>query len=132
MSRVIGNFLMVRGWRRWKIAKKTKHWLKRPKTVHQKTKFGSKYKWFRTSYLKFVFSKIFFRAYNFSTFVYMFQWTSLELHLSKKCQSQQKLPKKIIHFTIQFRLKNLTSFASINSHWKQYGLATQPKPFWVY
>ena len=88
---------------------KAKHWLKRPKAVHQNTKFEPKYKWFRISYLKLVFLKTFFRACN------TFQWTYSEFHLSRKCQSQQNLPKKITHFTIQFRSKNLTHFTNLNS-----------------
>ena len=34
---------------------------------------------------------------------------------SRKSQSQQRLVKKIIHFTIQFRSKNLTYFTNLNS-----------------
>ena len=34
---------------------------------------------------------------------------------SRKSQSQQKLAKKITHFTIQFRSKNLTHFTNLNS-----------------
>ena len=34
---------------------------------------------------------------------------------SRKSQSQQKLAKKITHFTIQFVSKNLTHFTSLNS-----------------
>ena len=33
---------------------------------------------------------------------------------SRKSQSTQELVKKIIHFTIQFRLKNLIHFMSLN------------------
>ena len=40
--------------------KKKKHWLKRPKAVPQKTKFGPKFKWFKISYLKLLFWKYFF------------------------------------------------------------------------
>ena len=43
-----------------KIWKKKKHWLKRPKAVPQKTKFGPKFKWFKISYLKLLFWKYFF------------------------------------------------------------------------
>ena len=41
---------------------------------------------------------------------FFFMWFS-----SKKSQSQQKLAKKISHFTIQFRSKNLTHFKNLNS-----------------
>ena len=34
---------------------------------------------------------------------------------SRKSQSQQRLVKKITHFTIQFRSKNLTHFTNLNS-----------------
>ena len=34
---------------------------------------------------------------------------------SRKSQSQQKLAKKITHFTTQFYSKNLTHFANLNS-----------------
>ena len=45
----------------------------------------------------------------------MFQWTLSEFFFlnfrfsSKKSQSQQKLAKKVTHFTIQFHSKNLTN-----------------------
>ena len=50
----------------------------------------------------------------------MFQCTSLEFFFNfrfstRKYQSQQKLAKKITHFTIQFRSKNLTHFTNLNS-----------------
>ena len=91
------------GWptlKNWK--KKKKRWLKRPKAVSQKTKFGPKYKWFKNSYLK-----LFFWIF---IFIHKVQWTSSEIFFnfkffSRKSQSQQKLPKKIFHFTIQFRSK---------------------------
>ena len=59
-----------------------------------------------------IFLKIFL-AYNCFIFVQTFQRTSSECLLnsrvsSRKSQSQKKLAKKITHFTIQFRSKNLT------------------------
>ena len=42
--------------------------------------------------------------------VFLFFWFS-----SRKPQSQQKLAKKITHFTILFRSKNLTHFKKLNS-----------------
>ena len=83
-----------------KLQKKKKNWLKRFKAVHQKTKFGPKYKWLKISYFK------------------LFFWKCSKFHLSSKCQSQQKLPKKITHFTIPFRSKNVTHFTNLNSYWK--------------
>ena len=57
-----------------------------------------KNKWFKTSYLEFqIFSDINFR---FS---------------GRKSESQQKLVKKIAHFTIQFHSINLTHFTNLNS-----------------
>ena len=54
------------------------HWLKRPKAVPQKTKFGPKYKGFKISYLQFLFWKYYFRH---TTLVYTFQWTPSEFFL---------------------------------------------------
>ena len=67
-----------------------------------------------------IFLKILFEAYNFFIFVHMFQWTSSESFFnirfsSRKSQRQQKLAKKIAHFTIQFPSKNLTHFTNLNS-----------------
>ena len=45
--------------RRLKI--KIKQWLKRPKAVPKKTKFGPKYKLFKITYLEFLFWKYYFR-----------------------------------------------------------------------
>ena len=42
-------------------------------------------------------------------FFFSFFW-----FFSRKPQSQQKLAKKIIHFTMQFRSKNLTHFKTLN------------------
>ena len=66
-----------------------------------------------------LFLKMLFRAYNFFIFfVQTFQWTLSEFFFnfkfsSRKTQSQQKLA--IVHFTIQFRSKNLTHFTNPNS-----------------
>ena len=67
-----------------------------------------------------IFLKILLRACNAFIFVHTFQWTSSEFFLifrlsSRKSQSQQKLAKKITHFTIQFRTKNFTHFTNLNS-----------------
>ena len=84
--------------------------------------------------------KRFFRAYSFFIFLYTFQWTSSELFFfnfrffSRKSQSQQKLAKKITHFTIQFHSKNLTRFMYLNSRDIENNTLTQhsQKPFWLY
>ena len=67
-----------------------------------------------------IFLKILLWACNDFIYVYTFQWTSSEFFLifrlfSRKSQSQQKLAKKVTHFTIQFRSKNLTHFTKLNS-----------------
>ena len=54
---------------------------------------------------------ILFRAYNFFSSVLLFNFR----FSSRKSQSQQKLAKKITHFRIQFRSKNLTNFMNLDS-----------------
>ena len=76
--------------RRRKILKL--HWIKRPKTVPQKSKFGPENKLFKISYQEFI-------NFRFSV---------------RKSQSQQKLAKKVTHFTIQFQSKNLIYFTKLN------------------
>ena len=92
-DRVVGRFFMVSGrdgdcWvkmsatmvhRPQKIKKK--YWLKRPKVVPKKTKFGPKYKWLKISHLEFFFLTILFRACNFFIFVHTFWWTSSDFFL---------------------------------------------------
>ena len=60
----------------------------------------------------FFFFKTLFWALNFSKLIHTFHWTSESFFnfrfFSRKSQSQQKLAKKIIHFTIQFCSKHLT------------------------
>ena len=53
---------------------------------------------------------------------------------SRKSQSQQKLAKKITHFTIQFCSKNLTNFTKLNSIDIEKNMLPQhgQKPFWLY
>ena len=93
-----------------------KHWLKRLLAVSQKTKFETNYKWFKNSYLEFLFWKYFFEH---TTFLRTFQWTSeffLDFRFSsRKSQSQQKLAKKITDFSIRFNSKHLTYFINLNS-----------------
>ena len=69
---------------------------------------------------RFYFLKILFRPYNFFIFVHTFQWKSSVFFFSfrfstRKSESQQKLAKKITHFTLQFCSKNLTHFTNLNS-----------------
>ena len=53
---------------------------------------------------------------------------------STKSQSQQKLAKKITHFTIQFCSKNLTHFTNLNSLDIENNMLPQrgQKIFWLY
>ena len=53
---------------------------------------------------------------------------------SRKSQSQQKLARKITHFTIQFYSKNLTHFTNLNSLDIENNMLPQhdQKPFWLY
>ena len=85
------------------------------------------------------FLKILLQPYNFFMFAQMFQWTSSKFLFnfrfsSRKSQSQLKLAKKITHFTIQFRLKNLTHFTNLNSLDIENNMLSQhsQKPFWLY
>ena len=95
--------------RRQKIKKK--QWLKRPKAVPHNAKFGPKYELFKNSYLEFFFWKYYF---GHTAFLYLSKRSS-GLHHSRKPQNQQKLAKKITHFTIQFRSKRVTHFRNLNS-----------------
>ena len=75
----------------------------------------------KISYLEFLFFlKILLWAYKVFIFVQMFQWISSEFFFnfifsSRRYQNQQKLAKKITHFTTQFCSKNLTHFTNLNS-----------------
>ena len=111
--RAVGSTFTVRGLSKkvgrhgWPTLKnwKEKHWLKRHEAVAEKTKFGPKYKSLKISYLKLFFWKYFF---GHTTFLYL-SFRSSGHHrvfffnfrfFSRKSQSQQKLPKKITHFSI--------------------------------
>ena len=78
--------------RRQKVLKL--HWLKRPKAVPKKQNLDHK-----TNNSK---PHIWSLSIKFRFF-------------GRKSQSQQKLVKKIIHFTMQFRSKSLTQFTNLNS-----------------
>ena len=86
-----------------------------------------------------LFLKILFRACIFFIFASTFQWTSSEVFLnfrfsSRNSQSQQKLAKKITHFTIKFRAKNLSYFMNLNSVDIENNMHPQhsQKPFWLF
>ena len=98
---------------------KKKHWLKHPKALLQKMKFGPKHKRFEVSYFGILFLKILFRAYNFFISIHPFRWTTSGFFfnfrfLSIKSQTQWKLAKKVTHFTIQFCSKSFTHVMNPN------------------
>ena len=77
------------------IKKKLKlHWLKRTKTVLKKRNFDQK--------INDIKPHIWSLSINFKFF-------------ARNFQNQQKLAKKIAHFTIQFRSKNRNHFLNLNS-----------------
>ena len=84
-----------------------------------------------------LFLKILLRACNAFIFFHTFQWTSefflISRFSSRKSQSPQKLAKKITHFTIQFRSKNLTQFTSLSLDIENNTLPQHSqKHFWLY
>ena len=116
-----------------------KHWLKPPKAVTWKTKLGSKYKWFKNLIFGILFLKILFWAYKVFIFVQTFHWMSSDFFFnfrfsSRKSQSQQKLAKKITHFTIEFCSKSLTHVTHLSSLDIENNMLSQHsrKPFWLY
>ena len=108
--------------------------------------FGSKYKWFKISYLDIwnLFLKILFRflAYNFSIFVHTFQLTLSDFffycyyyfNFLSKSQNQKILAKKLTNFIIQFCSKSLTHFMNLNSLDIENNMLSQhsQKPFSLY
>ena len=112
---------------------------KRPKPVQEKKKkFGLKYKLFKMSYLDFCFWKYYF---GHTMYLYLSRRSSWHHHSffnfkfsSRKSLSQQKLAKKIAHFTIQFRSKNLTHLTNLNSLDIENKIQPQrsQKTFWLY
>ena len=90
---------------------KRKQWLKHPKAVPQKTKFGPKYR----CYWKYYFWHTTF------TLIHMFQRTSSKFFvlisdfLEESLKTKKKLLIKITYFTIQVCSKHLTHFTNLNS-----------------
>ena len=90
-----------------------RHWKISPP---QKRKIGPKHKWFKISYLK----AFFWKYFSWHTLFYIHPHVPADIIrvffnfrlFSRKSQSQQKLPKKITHFTTQFRSKSLTHFVT--------------------
>ena len=104
--------------------------LKHPKAVPEITTLELKYKWYKISCLN--------SYFRHATFLYSFKCSSGHQSFfnirfsSRKSQSQQKLAKKITHFTIQFRsktsliLRTSTPLDIENSILPQHS----QKPFW--
>ena len=94
---------------------------KHPKAVHEKWKFGPKYKWSKNLIFGILFLKVLFRAYKAFIFVQTFQWISSEFFLisdflaeSRKA-NKKKTCKKDHTFYNTVLLKKLTHFTNINS-----------------
>ena len=119
--------------RRKKKQQKNKYRLKHYKAVPQKTKLGPKYKWFKISHLEFFFWKYY---YGYTTFLYSSSRCSVfnSTFSNRKSQDQQKLAKKITHFTTEFRLKILTHLTNLNSLDIEDNMLSQrsQNPFWLY
>ena len=130
-DRVGGRFFMVSGreggcWVKMSATMvhrprkiKKKYWLKRPKVVPKKTKFGPTYKWLKISHLEFFFWRYYF---GHATFLYLSTRSGGHHQIffnstfsNRKSQSKQLLAKKVTHFTIPFRSKILTHFTRRNS-----------------
>ena len=91
--------------------------------VPQKTKFGPKYKWFEISYLQFLFW-IYYSAIHCFYICSDVPMDIIRVFFNfrfsiRKSQSQQKLAKKITHFTT-VSLKKTHSFyePQLTRHWK--------------
>ena len=119
---------------------KKKHWLKSPKAVPQKTKFGPKYNDLKCHIWNLFFENIIL-GIQFFIFVHTFQWTSSEFFFffnfrfsTKNSQSQQKLAKKMTHLTTDFRSKNLAHFTNLKSLDIEVNMLPQhsQKPFSLY
>ena len=117
---------------------KKKYRLKHLKAVPQKAIPGPKYKWFKISRLEFFFKKYY---YGYTTFLYSstrysghHQSFFNSTFSNRKSQHQQKLAKKISHFTAQFRLKILTYFTNLNLLDIENNMLLQrsQNPFWIY
>ena len=104
-----------------------------------KPKFGPIYKWFKISYLELFFENIITGMQRFyirpqvpvdiiRVFFLIFRFSS------RKSQNQQKLGKKITHFTIRCPSKSLTHFRNLNSLDIENNMPPQhcQKPFWLY
>ena len=112
--------------------------LKHLKAVPQKTKPGPKYKWFKILHVEFFFFKYY---YGYTTFLYSSTRSNghdqsffNSTFSNRKSQGQQKLAKKITHFTAQFPLKILTHFTNLNLLDIESNMLSQrnQNQFWLY
>ena len=111
---------------------------KHPKAVHEKWKFGPKYKWSKNLIFGILFLKVLFRAYKAFIFVQTFQWISSEFFLisdflpeSRKANKKKNLQKRSHVLQYSFAQKAHSFYEhQLTWHCKQYAPATQPKPFW--
>ena len=115
-------------------------WVKMSATmVGQRQKIQKK----NTSKFKISYLELFFWKYYYGHATLLYSSTRSNGHhqsfflifrfSSRKSQSQQKLAKKITHFTIQFRSKCLTHFTNLNSLDIENNMLPQhiQKPFWL-
>ena len=143
INRTVEIFLWWEGWikisvamvdRRQKFEKK--HWLELPKAVSKKRNLDQNIN-FKVSYLNYFFENIILcvRFYicpdvpvKIIEFFFNFRF------FNRKSQSQQILAKRITHFTIQFRAKNLTNFINLDALDVANNMLPQSsqKLFWLY
>ena len=110
-----------------------KHWLKRPKAVPQKTKFGPKHKWFKISYLEFFFFEN--KSFGHATFSYLSRHSRGHYQSffnfrfpSRKSQRQQKLILRTsVHLTLKIICsrntnKNLSDFTKFPANMFLFGV----------
>ena len=118
---------------------KRKHWLKHPKAVPQKTKFGPKYRWFKISYLE-LFNWKYYLWHTTFTLIDMFQRTSSKFFflisdfLEESLKTKKKLLIKITYFAIQVCSKYLTHIMNLNSLDIENNMLPKhcQKYFWLY
>ena len=121
MSHVLESVRKIVSHHGWPTAKITKkHWIKRPKAVPKIRNLDQNINDSKSSILNFLFWKYYF---GHTRFLYLSRRSSghhqrfflISRFSSRKSQSQQNPAKKITHFIIQFRSKDLTHFSNINS-----------------
>ena len=123
----------------WKRKIKKTHWIKHFEALPQRTKFGPKCKNDSKSH---IWNSFFENLISGIQYFYIRPHVPLDIitvffnfrFSIRKSQSQQNVVKKIIHFTIQFRSKNLTHLTNLNSLGieNKMLLEHRVKPFWLY